>query len=87
MTSSRTGDVLVTVAVLAALVALRLRLAALDLVVAFGLGGFIVWNAWRIVARNLQVLADAAAVRAEIADVYDVLVHVEPDEKVEHAED
>jgi len=56
------GDVLVTLAVLAALGAVWLRRPVVDLAIAFGLAGFIAYNAWRIIARNLNVLADAAAI-------------------------
>lgn len=56
------GDALVTSAVLVALVGVRLHVPAIDVVAAFGIAAFIVRTAIHVIAQNVNVLADAAAV-------------------------
>jgi cation diffusion facilitator family transporter len=53
------GDVLVTVAVLIALLAVQLKQPLLDVAAALGIAVFIGWTAVGIIRRSLQVLADA----------------------------
>jgi cation diffusion facilitator family transporter len=59
------GDVMVTLGVLAALCAVALHLPALDLVAALAIAAFIAWTAYRVIAQNVSVLADAAVFETE----------------------
>lgn len=56
------GDALVTTAVVIALVGVRLHVPAVDVVAAVAIAAFIVRTAIRVIAQNVNVLADAAAV-------------------------
>jgi cation diffusion facilitator family transporter len=69
------GDLLVTGTVIVSLVAVRLGAPLVDMLAALGIAAFIGFTAWRIVVRNLQVLADAVAVNpAEV----EALARAEP---------
>ncbi len=59
------GDVLVTLAVLLAQVAVAMHAPLLDLAAALAIALFIGWTAYQVISRSVRVLADAASVDRE----------------------
>ncbi len=57
-----TSDILVSLSVIASLIAARLGFPLLDILVAFGITGVIAWSSYRIIKRSSIALLDTAAI-------------------------